>query len=96
LNPIGDEREEDRNKVDDIRGTPMDLGSLEEMIDDTHCVVSTNAGSEYYVNIMSFVDKEVLEPGCTLLLNHKSHSVVGVLSDDVDPLISVMKLEKGF
>ena len=94
LKSIGEEREEDRSKVDDIRGTPMALGSLEEMIDDTHCVVSTNLGSEYYVNIMSFVDKECLEPGCTLLLNHKSHSVVGVLSDDVDPLVTVMKLEK--
>jgi 26S proteasome regulatory subunit T2 len=94
LKPIGDEFKEDRLKVDDIRGTPMALGSLEEIIDDSHCIVSANAGSEYYVNIMSFVDKESLEPGCTLLLNQKSHAVVGVITDDVDPLISLMKLEK--
>jgi 26S proteasome regulatory subunit T2 len=43
---------------------------------------------------MSFVDKDQLEPGCSVLLNHKSHSVVGVLADDTDPMVSVMKLEK--
>ena len=43
---------------------------------------------------MSFVDKDQLEPGCSVLLNHKSHSVVGVLGDDTDPMVSVMKLEK--
>ena len=72
----------------------MDVGSLEEFIDDTHCIVSTAMGPEYYVNILSFVDKDQLEPGCTVLMNHKVHAVVGVLSDDTDPLVSVMKLEK--
>ena len=43
---------------------------------------------------MSFVDKEQLEPGCSVLLNHKNHAVIGVLSDDTDPMVSVMKLEK--
>merc|ERR1712019_61046 len=40
------------------------------------------------------VDKDQLEPGCTVLLNHKMYAVIGVLSDDADPLVSVMKLEK--
>ncbi|GMT09451.1 hypothetical protein PFISCL1PPCAC_748, partial [Pristionchus fissidentatus] len=35
-----------------------------------------------------------LEPGCSVLLNHKTHAVIGVLSDDTDPMVSVMKLEK--
>lgn len=43
---------------------------------------------------MSFVDKEQLEPGSAVLLNHKTHAVVGVLADDTDPMVSVMKLEK--
>ena len=38
-----------------------------------HCL--QNVGSEHYVTIMSFVDKEQLEPGCAVLLNHKTHSV---------------------
>ena len=81
-------------KVDDLRGTPMSVGNLEEIIDDNHAIVSTSVGSEHYVSILSFVDKDQLEPGCSVLLNHKVHAVVGVLSDDTDPMVAVMKLEK--
>ena len=49
----------------------MSVGSLEEIIDDNHAIVSTSVGSEHYVNILSFVDKDLLEPGCSVLLNHK-------------------------
>ena len=110
----------------------MSVGTLEEIIDDNHAIVSTSVGSEHYVSILSFVDKDLLEPGCSVLLNHKVnspppfiklvffffhrarhetkfaegahcgcdvpewqvHAVVGVLSDDTDPLVTVMKLEK--
>ena len=49
----------------------MSVGSLEEIIDDNHAIVSTSVGSEHYVSILSFVDKDLLEPGCSVLLNHK-------------------------
>ncbi|XP_065661337.1 26S proteasome regulatory subunit 4 isoform X2 [Hydra vulgaris] len=94
LKPQEEKHEEERSKVDDLRGTPMSVGSLEEIIDDNHAIVSTSVGSEHYVNILSFVDKDLLEPGCSVLLNHKVHAVVGVLGEDTDPMVSVMKLEK--
>jgi ATP-dependent 26S proteasome regulatory subunit len=49
----------------------MSVGTLEEIIDDNHAIVSTSVGSEHYVSILSFVDKDQLEPGCSVLLNHK-------------------------
>merc|ERR1711972_396198 len=67
---------------------------LEEFIDDNHCIVSTAMGPEYYVNILSFVDKDQLEPGSSVLMHHRSMSVVGILGDEVDPLVSVMKVDK--
>lgn len=94
MKPMDDKNEEERSKVDDLRGSPMAVGSLEEIIDENHAIVSTSVGSEHYVSIFSFVDKDQLEPGCTVLMNHKVHAVVGVLGDDTDPLVSVMKLEK--
>ncbi len=94
LKPQEEKIEEERSKVDDLRGTPMSVGSLEEIIDDNHAIVSTSVGSEHYVSILSFVDKDQLEPGCSVLLNHKVHAVVGVLSDDTDPMVTVMKLDK--
>merc|ERR1712117_1012026 len=94
LKPQEEKNEEERSKVDDLRGTPMSVGSLEEIIDDNHAIVSTSVGSEHYVSILTFVDKDQLEPGCSVLLNHKVHAVVGVLGDDIDPMVTVMKLEK--
>ena len=37
----------------------------------SHAIVSSLVGPEYYVNIMSFVDKTQLEPGCSILLHNK-------------------------
>lgn len=63
LKPQEEKNEEERSKVDDLRGTPMSVGNLEEIIDDNHAIVSTSVGSEHYVSILSFVDKDQLEPG---------------------------------
>ncbi|KAJ4423313.1 ATPase of 26S proteasome regulatory subunit 4 [Gnomoniopsis sp. IMI 355080] len=89
-----DRNADERGRVDDMRGSPMGVGTLEEMIDDDHAIVSSTTGPEYYVSIMSFVDKDLLEPGASVLLHHKSVSIVGVLTDDTDPAVSVMKLDK--
>ncbi|KAI8887852.1 putative RPT2-26S proteasome regulatory subunit, partial [Backusella circina FSU 941] len=94
LKPQEERDQEERTRVDDLRGSPMTVGSLEEIIDDDHVIVSSATGPEYYVSVMSFVDKDLLEPGCSVLLHHKTMSVVGVLGDDTDPMVSVMKLEK--
>merc|ERR1711871_1343480 len=89
-----DSAKEELNKVDELRGTPMGVSTLEEMIDDTHVIVSSSVGPEYYVSIMSFVDKDQIEPGCTVLTHNKTLSVVGLLGDDVDPMVNVMKVDK--
>merc|ERR1719456_6992 len=94
LKPHEEKEDEERNKLDDLRGSPMDVGSLEEFIDENHCIVSTAMGPEYYVSVMSFVNQDLLEPGASVLLHNKVMSVVGVLSDDTDPMVSVMKVDK--
>lgn len=37
---------EERIKVDELRGTPMNVGSLDEIVDDNHAIVSTPNGPE--------------------------------------------------
>merc|ERR1712066_554737 len=86
--------DEESNKLDEIRGSPMDVGSLEEFIDENHCIVSTAMGPEYYMGMMSFVDQDQLEPGASILMHHRSMGVIGILADEVDPLVSVMKVDK--
>ena len=94
LKPKEDRAKEEQSKVEDIRGTPLQVGTLEEMVDDSHCIISTPNGPETFVNIMSFVDRDALEPGCTVLLHNRTSSVVGLLNDETDPSVSVMKVDK--
>ncbi|KAG1246200.1 hypothetical protein G6F68_014743 [Rhizopus microsporus] len=62
LKPQEERDQEERTRVDDLRGSPMTVGSLEEIIDDDHVIVSSTTGPEYYVSVMSFVDKDLLDP----------------------------------
>lgn len=94
LKPNQERHDEEIEKLDELRGSPLVVGSLEEFIDDNHAIVSTSVGTEYYVCMLSIVDKDQLEPGSSVLLHNKSLSVVGILQDEVDPLVSVMKVEK--
>lgn len=129
-------QQEERAKLEDLRGTPLGIGTLEEIIDDSHAIVSVPNGPEYYVCIMSFVDKDLLEPGTSVLMHHKvraaqrsrcvaphrtvpycavlcrtvphhvapcrssrparrqTNAVVGILNDETDPMVSVMKVDK--
>lgn len=85
---------EDAARLDDLRGSPLSVGTLEEIVDEGHAIVSSSVGPEYYVSILSFVDRSALEPGCTVLLHAKALAVVGVLGDDADPMVAVMKVDK--
>ncbi|KAK2080682.1 26S proteasome regulatory subunit 4 A [Prototheca wickerhamii] len=93
LKPQEERNQEDRTKVDDLRGSPLSVGTLEELVDENHGIVSSSSGPEHYVTIMSFVDKSQLEPGCSVLLHNKGMHVVGLLTDEADPAVSVMKVE---
>jgi len=94
IKPKEERNKEERDEIDSLSGTPLIIGTLEEMIDEDHCIVSTAMGPQYYVNILSFVDKDLLEPSCTVLLNYKMYAVVGILSEDADAMVNVMKVEK--
>lgn len=71
MQPREEKDQEERQKVDDLRGSPLSVGTLEEMIDDNHAIVSSSVGPEYYVNVMSFVNQDLLEPGSSVLLHNK-------------------------
>lgn len=47
--------------------------------------------TEHYISILSFVHKNLLETGCSVLVNHKVHVTIGVIMDATDPLVTMMK-----
>ena len=58
LRPQEEDGVDEYTAVEKIRESPMNIGNLEEFIDENHGIVSTSMGSEYYVGIMSFVNKD--------------------------------------
>jgi len=85
--------EEEKQAIEILRGSPITIGTLEEIITEENAIVSVGSG-EYYVKILSIVDKEKLELGCSVLLRSDLYHIVGVLEDDADPLLNVMKIDK--
>ncbi len=86
-------KEKEKNMLDTLRGSPITIGTLEEIVAEDAAIVSINS-SEYYVKILSIVDKEQLELGCTVLLREQTYHIVGILADEADPLLNVMKVDK--
>jgi len=86
--------EADRKAVEALRGTPMQVGTLEELIDENHAIISSGGLPDSYVPILSIVDRDQLEPGSKVLLHDHALAIVGLLQDEVDPLVSVMKVDK--
>ena len=60
LRPREEQNESERAKVEDLRGAPISIGTLEEIIDENHAIVSSSMGPEYYVTVMSFVNQDLL------------------------------------
>lgn len=85
--------EEEKSYLELLRGTPVQVGTLEEIISEENAIV-TVGHSEYYVRILSIVDKELLELGCNVLLRNEGFHIVGILQDEADPLLNVMKVDK--
>lgn len=94
LKSVEERKEDERQIIEELRGNVLMIGTLEEFLDENHAIVSASTGSDYYVNILSIVDREPLLPGCTVLLHNKMLAIVGTIHDEVDPLVSIMKVEK--
>ena len=46
LKPQEEKVEEDKSKVNDLKGSPMSVGNLEELINENHMIVSSSVGLE--------------------------------------------------
>ena len=94
LKPQDENKEKEKKSIEELRGMPLNVANLEEIIDDDHAIVSQYSGLDYYVPMLSIVDRDMLEPNCQVLCKDRSMHVCGVLVEDQDPTVSVMKVEK--
>eukprot|EP01083_Nonionella_stella_P050658 134674_1 len=68
-----------KEEIRRIQSVPLVIGQFNEMIDANYGIVSSTAGSNYYVRILSTLDRELLKPNTSIALHRHSHSVVDIL-----------------
>ncbi|GMH68080.1 hypothetical protein TrVE_jg2771 [Triparma verrucosa] len=73
-----------------IQSVPLVIGQFNELIDSQYGIVSSTAGSNYYVRILSTIDREDLKPNTSVALHRHSHSVVDVLPPESDSTVQLM------
>jgi 26S proteasome regulatory subunit T3 len=73
-----------------IQSVPLIIGQFNEMIDSNYGVISSTAGSTYYVRVLSTLDREMLKPNTSIALHRHSHAVVDLLPPESDTSIQLM------
>ena len=79
--------------LNQLRGSPITIGIIEEKFNDNKAIISTNNGFEFYVEICSFVNTSSLRPGESVLLHGKSFSIIGAIKNNANPLVNLMKVD---
>mmetsp|Transcript_10619 Transcript_10619/g.21016 ORF Transcript_10619/g.21016 Transcript_10619/m.21016 type:complete len:403 (+) Transcript_10619:31-1239(+) len=79
-----------QEEVKRIQSVPLVIGQFLEMIDLHHGIVSSTTGSNYYVRILSTLNRELLKPSSSVALHRHSNSVVETLPPEADSSIQMM------
>ncbi|KAL1518703.1 hypothetical protein AB1Y20_002990 [Prymnesium parvum] len=79
-----------KEEVKRIQSVPLVIGQFLEIIDHNHGIVSSTTGSNYYVRILSTINRELLKPGASVALHRHSNAVVDVLPPEADSSIAML------
>jgi 26S proteasome regulatory subunit T3 len=66
------------------------IGQFLEMIDQDNAIVGSTTGSNYYVRILSTLNRELLRPSASVALHRHSNALVDILPPEADSSISLM------
>ncbi|MBT3642245.1 MAG: proteasome-activating nucleotidase [Euryarchaeota archaeon] len=74
-------------ELSNLRSPPFVIGHIQDRVNDNAIVRSSN-GTVFLVSVNSFIDQTKLVPGARVALNQDNLSVIDVLDDAWDPLVS--------
>eukprot|EP00477_Mikrocytos_mackini_P001062 GAHX01001140.1.p1 GENE.GAHX01001140.1~~GAHX01001140.1.p1 ORF type:complete len:445 (+),score=77.56 GAHX01001140.1:31-1335(+) len=86
----------EKRMLEDIRGKIIPIVTVNEIFDDNHAIISSTFSPTMYVGISSIVDKNKLKNAlnASVLMNRNTYDIVGILDDDEDPAVTVMKIDR--
>jgi len=79
-----------QEEVKRIQSVPLVIGQFLEMIDTNTGIVASTTGSNYYVRILSTINREQLKPSSSVALHRHSNSLVDVLPPEADSSIQLL------
>lgn len=79
-----------QEEVKRIQSVPLVIGQFMEMVDQNYGIVGSTAGSNYYVRILSTINRELLKPSTSVALHRHSNALVDVLPPEADSSISLL------
>jgi ATP-dependent 26S proteasome regulatory subunit len=79
-----------QEEVKRIQSVPLVIGQFLEMVDAETGIVSSTTGSNYYVRILSTLNRELLKPSSSVALHRHSNALVEILPPEADSSISLL------
>eukprot|EP01116_Phalansterium_solitarium_P001396 TRINITY_DN1119_c0_g1_i2.p1 TRINITY_DN1119_c0_g1~~TRINITY_DN1119_c0_g1_i2.p1 ORF type:complete len:420 (+),score=89.26 TRINITY_DN1119_c0_g1_i2:124-1383(+) len=79
-----------QEEVKRIQSVPLVIGQFLEMIDPVTGIVGSTTGSNYYVRILSTLDRELLKPASSVALHRHSNALVDILPPEADSTIQLL------
>lgn len=79
-----------QEEVKRIQSVPLVIGQFLEMVDANTGIVASTTGSNYFVRILSTINRELLKPSSSIALHRHSHALVDILPPEADSTISMM------
>ena len=79
-----------QEEVKRIQSVPLVIGQFLEAVDQNTGIVGSTTGSNYYVRILSTIDRELLKPSASVALHKHSNALVDVLPPEADSSISML------
>lgn len=79
-----------QEEVKRIQSVPLVIGQFLEMIDENHGIISSTTGSNYFVRILSTLNREFLKPSSSVALHRYSNALVDILPPEADSSIQLV------
>lgn len=83
-----------QEEVKRIQSVPLVIGQFLEAVDQNYGIVGSTTGSNYYVRILSTLDRESLRPSASVALHKHSNALVDVLPPEADSSISMLSADQ--
>merc|ERR1712035_97213 len=83
-----------QEEVKRIQSVPLVIGQFLEAVDQNTGIVGSTTGSNYFVRILSTIDRELLKPSASVALHKHSNALVDILPPEADSSITMLSADE--